>query len=682
MRIQRAIVTSVALVWASLAVHAQPPSGSKQPARAFTTALGVHNLPPEVAAQAIPVRLHAVVTYYDPYIDSRHGAIFVLDASGAVFVSVAARPILPLRAGTRVDIVGVTGPGDYASVVLGSAVHVTGQSGLPANPVRATLTEMLSGAMDSKWVEIEGRVRSVHFQPHNVALEIATEGGSFDAVSVRQNGVDYESLVDSLVRIRGNAAPMFNQRRQMVGVHIFFPSLHEITVIQPAPRDPFGVPPVPLSELFRFSPDPGLLHRVHIQGTVSLDWPGRMLCIQDAKAGFCMQTTQAAAIPAGSFVDVVGFPAINMFKPTLEDALFRATGAPSAPPLPVPITAEKAIKGDLDGKLVELDGELIGRDSAAAVPTLMLRAGGVLFPAILPKDAALGNQLPWKDGSVVRITGVCNVQVDSLGTNLSEGAVRPESVHILLRSIDDVSLLAAPSWWTSQHALESFSAAGLLVVASLVWIVVLRHRVAQQTRALRGSEERLRHLSEHDALTGLPNRILLNDRLQTSLRRAARFHSCLGLLMVDADEFKIVNDALGHPAGDKLLCDLAGRLCRCVRATDTVARIGGDEFIVLLPDLRIPAEAESIAAKIVACVASPFEIDRAQAVITVSVGVVTYPETNGDEEKLMHCADEAMYAAKEKGKNQFQVFGPKPAAKGERRHASLTSQWSMPPGSG
>ena len=113
-----------------------------------------------------------------------------------------------------------------------------------------------------------------------------------------------------------------------------------------------------------------------------------------------------------------------------------------------------------------------------------------------------------------------------------------------------------------------------------------------------------------------------------------------------------------------MLCELADRLCKCVRETDTVARIGGDEFIVLLPDLRIPAEAESIAAKIVATIAQPYIIDHTQAVITVSVGVVTYPEAGADLETLMHCADEAMYTAKEKGKNSFQVYRPKSAAAG------------------
>lgn len=656
MRVQRVFVLWVALAASCLTAGAQLPSRSSQPLRTLTTTREVHILAPDEAARAHPVRLRAVVTYYDPYIDTRHGALFVHDASGCVFVSIPVRPILPIKPGTLVDITGVTNAGDYAPVVLSNQVRPIGQSSLPANPLKASLTQMLTGAFDGQLVEVEGRVRSVHAGPNNTVLSVAADGGMFTAVTLRQPGVDYESLVDSLVRIDGNASPLFNQRRQMVGVHVFFPTLRQVAVIQPAPRDPFAVPAVPVAELFRFSPDPGLLHRVHVQGTVTLDWPGQLLCIQDSRDGICMQTTQQASVPVGSFVDVVGFPAVNLFKPSLEDSIFRVAAGTGSPPPPVAITPDQAVKGNLDGKLVQIDAELIGRDDAAADPTVMLRAGGVLIPAILPTNVPLGAVLPWKDGSLVRITGVSNVQVDSLSTNLSEGAVRAESVHILLRSIDDISVLHAPPWWTSENALECFNIVGLLVLASFAWIVVLRHRVALQTRALRGSEERLRHLSEHDALTGLPNRLLLNDRCQTSLKRAVRFQTCLGLLMVDADEFKIVNDALGHQAGDQLLCQLAERLCDCVRSTDTVARIGGDEFIVLLPDLRIPAEAESIAAKIVAAVGLPYQIDHTHAVITVSVGVVTYPEAGSDLETLMHCADEAMYAAKEKGKNSFEVF--------------------------
>jgi diguanylate cyclase (GGDEF)-like protein len=664
MRIRRALVPLFALAITCATAGAQANPASREQPRLMTSARAIRSLAPDIAARSLPVHLHAVVTYYDPYIDPRHGAIFVQDASGGIFVSDPARPILKIQAGDLADIAGVTGPGDFAPVVRAGAIRVIHHANLPANPLKVSLSQMLTGALDSQWVQIDGRVRSVKYNSQNVAINIATDGGSLNAVSVRQPGADYESLVDSLVRIRGVAACAFNQHRQMVGARIFVATLSQISVIQPAPRDPFAVPAVPVTELFRFSPESNLLHRVHVQGTVTLDWPGRLLCIQDSKDGICMQTTQESSVPVGSFVDVVGFPAISLFKPTLEDAIFRASGAPAVPLQPAAISADQAIKGDFDGKLLQIDAEFIGRDSAAAEPTIMLRAGGVLIPAILPSRVSLGAALPWKDGSLVRITGVNNVQVDSLSTNLGEGAVRPESVHILLRSLDDISVLKAPTWWTAQHAYESFSIASLLIAASLVWVVVLRHRVALQTRALRGSEERLRHLSEHDALTGLPNRILLNDRCQTSLKRAVRFQSCLGLLMVDADEFKIVNDALGHQAGDKLLCELAERLCRCVRETDTVARIGGDEFVVLLPDLRIPAEAESIAAKIVGAVAQPYVIDHTQAVITVSVGVVTYPEAGADLETLMRFADEAMYTAKEKGKNSFQVYRPNSGAGG------------------
>jgi diguanylate cyclase (GGDEF)-like protein len=663
----------VPLVVVCLAARAQGPQGETP--RTLTTAQQVHSLAPEKAARAYPVRLHAVVTYYDPYIDTRHGALFVHDASGDVFISVPARPILPLKAGALVAIRGVTGLGDYAPIVDGATMRVIGQSHLPPDPLQASLARMLTGAMDAQWVQVEGRVRSVHLEPGNVVLEMATDGGTLSAISTRENGADYEALVDSLVRIHGNAAPVFNQRRQMVGVHLFLPSLHEVRVIQAAPRDPFAVPVVPISQLFRYSPDPGLLHRVHVRGSVTLDWPGSMLCIEDGNDGICIQTAQATPVASGSLVDVVGFPAINQYKPTLEDATIRERGGPVWPVPPVFITADQAIRGNLDGRLVRIDAELIGQDLTSAVPTLMLRTGRFLIPVMLPKDAAADAALRWKDGSLLRMTGVCIVRVDSLSTNLGEGAVRPGSVDILLRSVDDIAVLRTPSWWTPEHTLESFGAAGMLVLAALGWIVFLRHRVRQQTQALRESEERLRHLSEHDALTGLPNRILLNDRLQIALARAARFQTCLGLLMVDVDGFKEVNDALGHQTGDNLLRELAGRLGGCVRSTDTVARIGGDEFVVLLPDLRIPVEAEMIAAKIVASASSPMAIDEAQAAITVSIGAVTDRDGSCDGRTLMEHADQAMYAAKKRGKNGFQVYSPGLA---EDRGGSDSAFWGAP----
>lgn len=233
-------------------------------------------------------------------------------------------------------------------------------------------------------------------------------------------------------------------------------------------------------------------------------------------------------------------------------------------------------------------------------------------------------------------------------------------VRILLRSMGDVEVLQAPSWWTQQHMQEFLAVLGALAVAAFAWIIVLRRQVRRQTQALRSSEEWLRHLSEHDALTNLPNRVLLNDRLIMALQRAERFKERLGLLMVDVDRFKEVNDNFGHLVGDKLLCELAKRISHAVRLTDTVARFGGDEFIVLLPDLHAREEAQAIAAKIVSAIAVPFHIGPEQSAVsvTVSVGVCTYPEAGLEMETLLDHVDAAMYSVKEHGRNAFQVYSP------------------------
>jgi diguanylate cyclase (GGDEF)-like protein len=246
--------------------------------------------------------------------------------------------------------------------------------------------------------------------------------------------------------------------------------------------------------------------------------------------------------------------------------------------------------------------------------------------------------------------------MDPKDTGQGSGSVKPGSVNILLRSLDDVAVMHSPSWWTASHALAVLSIVGAFACVSFAWIFVLRRRVEQQTQAIRLSEERLRHLSQHDVLTGLPNRFLLNDRLTMALKRVGRFDPVLGVFMVDLDRFKEVNDSLGHHAGDLVLCEVAARLLRSVRQSDTVSRIGGDEFMVLLPDLHHAANAESLAEKIVTAIAEPIDVEGTQVQISASVGVSTSPEHGTDAEKLVQCADAAMYVAKENGRNGYQIY--------------------------
>jgi len=622
--------------------------------RTLTTAHEAHDISLDEAARGYPVRIRGTVTYYDPNIDPRHAALFVHDSTGSIFIGLPSRPILPLSAGTFVEVTGISGGADYAPVILRGSVKVIGKSRLPQGAVRPTMAELLSGGLDGQWVEIEGIVHSVQRQAMNVTIELATIGGTIAATGPLEPKADYDSLVDGTVQIRGNAVPVFNHNRENVGARVLYSSLNVVKVVQKAPPDPYAIPAIPVPQLLWFSPGEVLRHRAHIRGLVTLHWPGRMLCIQELSDGICVQSPKLDHVRIGQMVDVVGFPGVSEFKATLDNASFRPTEK-NASPTAASVSIQQLFHGDHDAELVQIEGELIGQDHAAVDSTLMLRSGEFLFSAVLPKDAGGSGVLPWKDGSTIRVTGICSVRMDPKTTGEGGGSVQPGSVSIMLRSLDDVAVLNAPSWWTPGHALVVFSILGAFAFSSFAWIFVLRRRVHQQTQAIRVSEERLRHLSEHDVLTGLPNRFLLNDRLGISLKRADRFDSTLGLLMVDLDGFKEVNDTLGHHAGDLVLCEVAARLRRSVRETDTVARLGGDEFIVMLPDLHLAAEAESIAGKIISAISEPIEVDNTTVNISASIGICTSPDQTKDSEKLLQYADIAMYQAKAAGKNRYQV---------------------------
>ena len=193
----------------------------------------------------------------------------------------------------------------------------------------------------------------------------------------------------------------------------------------------------------------------------------------------------------------------------------------------------------------------------------------------------------------------------------------------------------------------------------------LEFQVADKTRNLwqaledaRRAHETVLHMAHHDALTGLPNRSLLRQRIDQAITRARCSGNLTALLFFDLDKFKSVNDTLGHEAGDTLLREVAERLTRCVRADDTVARMGGDEFVILLADLDHVGDAEAVMHKLLATVAEPMTIAGRRLVVTASIGLGVYPEHGETGDALMRAADCAMYQAKTAGRNGKQVFDP------------------------
>ncbi|QOR39209.1 EAL domain-containing protein [Billgrantia diversa] len=190
---------------------------------------------------------------------------------------------------------------------------------------------------------------------------------------------------------------------------------------------------------------------------------------------------------------------------------------------------------------------------------------------------------------------------------------------------------------------------------------------------LRDNEERIRRLAYYDALTGLPNRRLLEDRLELAIRHAHRNQSRLAVIFVDLDHFKEVNDALGHAFGDELLVMMAERLQLRLREDDTLARLGGDEFLVLLPDLEEVDEVARVARRLVEAVREPCVIEGQEFRLGCSLGISLYPDDASTAESLVHNADVAMYRAKQEGRNGYRLYRNEMNLQDDRQRALETA---------
>ncbi len=183
--------------------------------------------------------------------------------------------------------------------------------------------------------------------------------------------------------------------------------------------------------------------------------------------------------------------------------------------------------------------------------------------------------------------------------------------------------------------------------------------VFRDVSATRAMTLQMTHAAEHDFLTGLPNRLLLNDRVNQAITFAQRHNKKVAVLFLDLDGFKHINDSLGHLIGDKLLQSIAGRLVDCVRGSDTVSRQGGDEFVVLLSEMEQSEDAAITARRMLQVVAEAHSVDHHDLHITTSIGLSVFPDYGMDAETLIKNADMAMYQAKENGRQSYQ-FSSRP----------------------
>lgn len=661
----------------TFAIQAQNASG---PLPVLRTARQAHILSNSEAERHYPVQLdRAQITFIVA------GYAFLQDGTDGIFALTAPMSQAP-RAGDLVRVTGVTAPGDLLTMIEGAQFKILGHAPLPPAPL-VSIDRLTTGAWDSRLVTLEGTIRSLtaiagvtrrssDSVPQECAAVIASGQDEVGIVVVRAEDCDRRNLVDAKVRLKVVAAGNFNQRKQLIGIRAFTQDFSSLRVEERPPADPWKLPLTDTAGVMRLGQgDPG--HRVRVRGVVTSTWGQQQFSLMDSSHGIFVRTEAPVQLRVGEELDVAGFPSWGGYTSVLENASFRRDGSGRAPQ-PVRLTAGEALKGEHDAEPVEIDGQLLYRSRTPSEEDLLLTDGGITFQAALPADAPQGFPAALKPGSRLRVTGICMIEVNADKT--------PRALKILLQSPAGVVVLERPSWWTAQKTLILAGILFAVVTVIAAWNVILRRRVRGQTRLIReqleeaeqlrmqaeaaheeksaslasvltlqnellAAQEKLRYQATHDVLTGVWNRGALLDLLRSEMERCLRTHSSVGVLMLDVDHFKPVNDTHGHLVGDGVLKEVAQRISRAIRGYDMAGRYGGEEFLVILPGCN-REEAESSAERIRAAICSvPFFVSGCGIMLTVSIGATVAGEAEQSETEILSIADLALYEAKSAGRN-------------------------------
>ncbi len=252
----------------------------------------------------------------------------------------------------------------------------------------------------------------------------------------------------------------------------------------------------------------------------------------------------------------------------------------------------------------------------------------------------------WKIDPDVQVV-ICSAHTDYDWSEVVERLNHSDKLLVLRKPAEPIEVLQCATALTRKWDNERLVRDQMLELEQVVSV---------RTRGLEAATRQLRHLATHDALTGLPNRVLLDDRLTQAMARADRDARPFALMVCDLDRFKLVNDSLGHGAGDELLQEVARRLAGLVRSTDTVARLGGDEFVLLLTSMQHADDARALAGRAVEALQAPVRIAQIDVHTSPSIGIAFYPQDGKTIEALIAHADAAMYCAKQRGRGSVQCF--------------------------
>ena len=743
-------------------------AGWSAPPAPLTTLRAVHALTNAEASRALPVSFQATITYFRAY----EKTMFVQDGDAAIYVQAATdAKVVP---GDRVLIKGTT-HASFRPYVSSSDITLLHHGSLPA-PVPATHDELLRGQRDCMFVSVHARVRAADLMNssnvNSTYLQMMTDGGAIDAVVDSEDASVLPGLLDADLEVTGAVSGSFDGKMQQTGILVHVSSFANIKVLKRAVISPLSLPVTPMDQILYGYHVQVLSERTRVHGTITYYQPGSAIVLQNGAKSLWIQTRSISPERVGDVADVTGFPGLHDGFLALTNGDIHDSHV-QAPIAPQPAKWGQLVLSGNVFDLVSIEGQVVSEIREAAQDEYVLTADGQMFSAILrhPPPAALVpappppmRQIPV--GARIRVTGICMLD-DSNPFNAQV------PFTILMRSYDDMVVLARPSWLNVRNLMFIAGALLLLVIAAGAWGWTLKSKVHRQTAAmaarieaeaalerrnaqleqtrsriledingskplaeilegitkmvsmrldgapswceiadgallgnrppdidgLRISRELilarvgpplgtlfagfdpgsqptkleyealivgvrlatlaietrrlysdLLHRSEFDLLTDLHNRFSLDKRLDDLIDQARQSAGIFGLIYIDLNRFKEVNDKFGHHIGDLMLQEAAIRMKRQLRAHDTLARIGGDEFAVAVPVVRSRAEVEEIALRLERCFDDPFVVEGVTLHGSATVGMALYPEDGATKNSLLSASDAAMYAKKHSGK--------------------------------
>ena len=712
------------------------------------------------AKQALPVAFEATVTYYRGY----ENTLFVQDGNSAVYVWSATS--LNLVPGDRILVQGKT-HADFSPSVRGDKITLL-HHGSPPRPVPADFDELIHGTFDCELVTVHATVRAADLEKHvnllnpgaplvtSTRMQLLTERGAIEVFLNSEDANAPANLLDAEVEITGVTGGSFDGKMQQVGVLLHVSSLADIKVLRRAVVSPRSLPVTPMDRILTGYRMNDLTQRVRVQGTITYYEPGRAVVLQSGSKSLWIATkTTTSDIHINDGADATGFPDVHSGFLTLDNGeTWDSNVQTNSPPQPATWKQLASSKNVFD--LVSIEGKVVTEVRETSQDQYVLSADGQLFTARL--NHANNPPQPMRQippGSRVRVTGICILE----NSNPFAGEV---PFDILMRSADDIVVVAEPSVLSTRNLMLVLGVMLLAMIVVSAWGWTLRVKVRGQTGALatlagferqrgrilediNGSKPlaeileeitgmvsftidgvpcwcevldgarlgnypantdqlriqqqeisarsgppfgtlfaafdpatpaastekealsagaRLASLametrrlysdllrrSEFDLLTDIYNRFSLEKHLDALIEEARQNAATFGLIYVDLDDFKQVNDLYGHHIGDYFLQEVARRMKQQLRSRDLLARLGGDEFAILLPTVRNRAGVEEIALRLEHCFDNPFVLEGLTLHASASFGFALYPEDGTTGDRLLNAADTAMYKVKKEKK--------------------------------